>query len=67
VTDPAFVAGAYTIVIGGLSLYVVTIARRVRAARRSAESIERERRRDVPGPPAEAAAPLTGQPSEVPR
>ncbi len=66
-TDPAFVAGAYTIVIGGLSLYVVTIVRRVRAARRSAASIDRERRRDQPGPPAEAAAPLTGQPSEVPR
>jgi hypothetical protein len=66
VTNPAFVAGAYTIVIGGLSLYVATIARRVRAARRSAESIERERRRDLPGPPAETAAPQTGQPFEVP-
>lgn len=66
-TDPAFVAGAYTIVIGGLSLYVVTIARRVRAARRSAESIKRERRRDLPDLPAETAAPVTGQPFEVPR
>ena len=66
-TDPTFVAGAYTIVIGGLSLYVVTIARRVRAARRSAESIDRERRRDLPGRPAETAASLAGQPEEAPR
>jgi len=44
-TDPAFVLGAYGIVLGGLVLYVVSIARRLAGARRTAEALGRERRR----------------------
>ena len=45
-TDPASVAAAYAIVLSGLALYVASIVRRVRAARRIAQALERERVRD---------------------
>lgn len=45
-SDPGFVAAAYTIVLGGLALYLASIVRRIRAARRTAQSLERERARD---------------------
>lgn len=66
-SDPWFVAAAYAIVLGGLSLYVVSIARRVRAARRTAEALERARERALAGVPSEATATVAGQPSEARR
>jgi hypothetical protein len=66
-SDPAFVAAAYTIVLGGLSLYVISIARRVRSARRTAAALERSRERALQGVPGEAPAPLASQPSEARR
>lgn len=66
-SDPGFVAAAYAIVLGGLSLYAVSIARRVRAARRTAEALERARERALAGVPGEAPPVLPGQPSEARR
>jgi hypothetical protein len=66
VSDPGFVAGAYSVVLGGLAVYVATIARRARAARRAAEALDRERRTDLSIPsPARMAEP-TDQSSEAP-
>ena len=48
-SDPVFVAAAYAIVLGGLALYVASMLRRLRAARRIAEALERERARDSRG------------------
>ena len=48
-SDPVFVAAAYAIVLGGLALYVASMLRRLRAARRIAEALERERARDSGG------------------
>ena len=64
-SDPVSVAAAYTIVLGGLTLYVTSIVRRLRAARRTAEALERERARDRRG---HAAATVPhGGPVETPR
>jgi len=46
-TDPASVAAAYAVVLGGIALYAVSIARRLAAARRAAEALDRARARDV--------------------
>lgn len=64
-TDPGFVAAAYAVVIGGLLLYVLSLARRVRAARRTADALNRQRARDQPaaGP---ASGPLERGPTEAP-
>lgn len=56
-TDPGFVTSAYAIVLGGLALYVWSIVRRSRAARRLAAAIERERTQDSRGPAAAAITP----------
>ena len=45
-SDPVFVAAAYAIVLGGLTLYVASMLRRLRTARRTAEALERERARN---------------------
>jgi len=39
-SDPAFVAAAYAIVLGGLSLYVISIARRVQSARQHGVAVQ---------------------------
>lgn len=44
-SDPAFIASAYAIVLGGLALYVTSLLRRLRAARRTADALGRERPR----------------------
>lgn len=56
-TDPGSVAAAYAAVLGGIALYAVSIARRLAAARRAAEALERARTRDGPDP---------GEPSQLP-
>ncbi len=66
-SDPAFVAAAYSIVLGGLALYVLSIARRVRSARRTAAALERSRERALQGVSSEAPAPLASQRSEAQR
>jgi hypothetical protein len=63
-TDPAFVLGAYAIVLGGLSIYAISIARRLLSARRTAEALERERQRTIPGAAIEAAGWVTRQSPE---
>lgn len=45
-SDPISVAVAYTIVLGGLSLYLWSIVRRAQAAGRVAAALERERALD---------------------
>ena len=65
-TDPGSVAAAYAIVLGGLSLYVASILRRLRAARRTRAALQRERERDVQptaGAPSPAFAPRPSEPS----
>lgn len=42
-TDVGSVAAAYAIVLGGLTVYVASVARRLRNARRIAQALERER------------------------
>lgn len=64
-SNPEFVVAAYAIVLGGLAGYVVSIARRVRAARRTTDMLVRERERTLPDEAGESAATTTGQPSEV--
>lgn len=60
-TDVLFVGSAYVIVLGGLSLYVASVARRLRNARRIADALERQR--DV-GPAIVAdTSPKTAAPS----
>jgi hypothetical protein len=54
-SDPAFVAAAYSVVIGGLVLYVLSIVNRARAAGRIAAAVLREREGD--GSEADSAAP----------
>ena len=66
-SDPVFVAAAYAIVLGGLFLYVISIARRVQSVRRTAAALERARERALPGVPGEVPATLAGQPSEARR
>lgn len=65
-SDPGSVAAAYAIVLGGLALYVASIVRRVRAARSTAQALERERARDSRDP-APAAVPHGVGPVETPR
>lgn len=55
-SDPGSVAASYAIVLGGLVLYVASIARRLRAARRTAEVLNRERERDAEGRMPDASA-----------
>jgi hypothetical protein len=64
-SDPVSVAAAYTIVLGGLTLYVASMVRRLRAARRTVEALERQRARDSRGHTA-ATVPGIG-PVETPR
>ena len=59
-SDPGSVAAAYAIVLGGLALYVVSIVRRLQAARRTAQALERERARDRRDLTAAALPPGTG-------
>lgn len=66
-TDPAFVVSAYAIVLGGLVLYVISVARRLRTARRTAQALEHGRRSgEAPGSEAASAA-LAARPSEPAR
>ncbi len=65
-SDPASVAAAYAIVLGGLVVYVATIARRIRAARRTAQALDRARAQDGSGGVSDSPA-LTPQPSEPSR
>lgn len=46
-SDVGFVAASYAIVVGGLAFYVASLSRRVRAARRAAQALERERKLDL--------------------
>lgn len=64
-SNPEFVVAAYAVVLGGLAGYVVSIARRVRAARRTTGMLEREGKRVLPDEAGEPAETTTGQPSEV--
>lgn len=41
-TDVAFVAGAYVVVIGGLLLYALSLGRRLRQAHRLRETVRRQ-------------------------
>lgn len=66
-SDAGFVAAAYAIVLGGLAGYVLTIARRRRAALRMADAIGRERDRAAVGAAAEQTAGLSTPPAEVQR
>ena len=65
-SDPVSVAAAYTVVLSGLTLYVASIVRRLRAARRTAEALERERARDARDRAA-ATVPYGIGPVETPR
>jgi hypothetical protein len=64
-SDPGFVAAAYAIVLGGLVLYVLSIARRVRAARQTAQALDRAREQDPSEDASESAAlmPRSSDPS----
>lgn len=64
-SDPAFVAASYAIVLGALSAYAASIARRTRAARRTAQSLERERGPVLPEEAGEPRATATGKVPEV--
>lgn len=68
-SDPAFVAAAYAVVLGGLAAYVITIGRRSNSGRRTADALERHRMRDRTGPPEGEVgeAPVAGRPSEAHR
>lgn len=46
-TDVVFVVAAYGIVLGGLLLYVASVERRVRAARRVAAALMHARERET--------------------
>ena len=61
-TDPGSVVAAYAVVVGGLLVYVGSIARRVRAARRMSELLGHEQERDVPRHPGARPAGAPGQP-----
>ena len=66
-SDPWFVAAAYSVVLGGLSVYIISIARRVRAARRTAQAYHRERQTDSAIPPETQLPESAAPPSEAPR
>jgi hypothetical protein len=65
-SDPGFVAAAYAIVLGGLGLYVLSIARRVRVARRTAQALDQARERNA-SEDASESPPLMPRPSEPTR
>lgn len=46
-TDPGSVTAAYAVVVGGITAYVVSMARRLRAAQRAAAALERARSWDT--------------------
>lgn len=65
-SDPISVVAAYTIVLGGLGLYVASIMRRARATRRIARALEHQRdrhRREL----GIAAGPARVEPAETGR
>lgn len=64
-SDPGFVVAAYAIVVGGLVLYVSSVTRRAREARRMAEALREARERDRPGAATEPRTRMP-QPSEPP-
>lgn len=64
-SDLAFVASSYAIVLGGLAAYAASIGRRTRAARRTAQLLEREHGRVLPEETSEPRAAVTGEVSEV--
>ena len=51
VGDLAFVAAAYGVILGGVGLYVITLARRLRRARHAADDLASN-----PQPPADPKA-----------
>lgn len=57
-TDLPSIVGAYGLVIGGLALYVLSLGRRARAARRVADAVRREREH---GPTTVAGRAITGR------
>lgn len=63
-TDPGSVGAAFAIVLGGLILYVTSISRRLRAARRTAEALKHERDRDTADGTEAGRAGLAPRPSE---
>jgi hypothetical protein len=65
-SDLGSVAAAYSIVLGGLVAYVALIARRVRAARRTAQVLDRARAQDSSDGASDSVA-LPPRPSEPPR
>ncbi len=65
-TDPGSVAAAYAIVLGGLSLYVASILRRLRAARRTRTALLREHEREIQ-PTAGTTPSFAPRPSEPSR
>lgn len=48
-SDPLFVGAAYATVLAGLTMYVGSVARRLREARRTAIAVERKREGSLPG------------------
>jgi len=65
-TDPAYVVASFAIAIGGLIAYASSIARRARATRRTAQLLDRERERALPGKADGSSARVTGRTSETP-
>lgn len=63
-TDPGSVGAAFAIVIGGLILYVASISRRLRTARRTAEALKQQRERDATAGAEAARSGLAPRPSE---
>ena len=66
-TDVAFVLGAYVVVLGGIAGYAIALARRIAAARRLADSIQRERDRADAAAPADSERPTIREPFEAGR
>lgn len=66
-TDPGSVAAAYAVVLGGLLLYVASVGRRLRGARRTFDALRRNRDRDVQSPAARTSSAVVAAPTEPPR
>lgn len=64
-SDPLFVGAAYATVLGGLTIYVGSVARRLREARRTATALEREREGSLPAA-SEGAEETTATPPREP-